>query len=63
MGVNGYTQAICPSCRELANSDLPDHYLGDRRILCFNEICGQITRLTPNGNLIIVWKKDVRKRV
>ena len=62
MGANGYTKAICPSCKVEVDSDLPEHYNGDRRIFCFRPECGQITRLTSNGDLIIAWKRNVSRK-
>ncbi len=61
MGACNYSKAICPACKETVVSDTPEHFKGDVRIMCFREECGQITRLSPNGILTIIWKNKINK--
>jgi hypothetical protein len=60
LGVSNYSKAFCPACKEVVEADTPEHFLGDTRIMCFRETCGQISRLSPNGKLTIIWKTKLK---
>ena len=56
-GAHNYMKVICPHCREWADSHEPEHYKGDKQIICANPECYLISRLTPNGAITIEAKR------